>query len=42
MTSFVFFVFVWPFLMIGLSVAAVMAAHKYYFDRPERQQHAAE
>jgi len=41
MTSFDFFVFVWPFLMIGLAVAGVMAVHRY-LDRRERRHHAAE
>jgi hypothetical protein len=37
----IFFVFVWPFLMIGLSVAGVFAFH-WYLDRRERRRHAAE
>lgn len=37
----IFFVFVWPFLVIGLSVAAVLAFHAY-LDRRDRRQHAAE
>jgi len=37
----IFFVFVWPFLMIGLSVAAVLAFH-WMLDRREWRHHAAE
>ena len=37
----IFFVFVWPFLMIGLAVASVLAVH-WFLDRRERHRHAAE
>ena len=41
MTSFDFFVFVWPFLIIGWAVACVFAFH-WWLDRREQRQHAAE
>jgi hypothetical protein len=37
----IFFVFVWPFLVIGLAVVGVLAFHRL-LDRRERRHHAAE
>jgi hypothetical protein len=37
----IFFVLVWPCLVIGLAVASVLAFH-WLLDRRERRHHAAE
>jgi hypothetical protein len=41
MTGFGILAMVWPFLMIGLAVACVLAFHRL-LDRRERRHHAAE
>jgi hypothetical protein len=41
MTNFGILALAWPFLMIGLAVACVLAFH-WLLDRRERHHHAAE